>query len=61
MLRRSPQALKVYSLGEFIIPGSKQTRDVIFEMRDIIKSILAHIAAGNAFTHINQKKLSFSS
>ena len=55
MLRRSPQAPKVYMLGDFVIPSSKQSRHVFFKMRDILNSVLAQISAGMAYIFINQK------
>ena len=54
MLKRSLQASKVYTLGDFIIPSLDQTRDVIFKMRDISKSILAQILAAMAYILFNQ-------
>ena len=57
MLKRSPKALKVDTLGKLIIPSSKQTRDVIFEMKEVSKNILTQIAVGMAYTLINKKNL----
>ena len=54
MLKRSPQAPKIYMLGDFIIPSSKQARDVILEMRDISKSILTQILVGMVYILINK-------
>ena len=55
MLKRSPQAPKVYTLSEFTIPSHKKTIDSIFEMKEISKQVLSHLAAAMAMILLNQK------
>ena len=55
MLRRSPQAPKVFTLSEYIIPSHKKTIDTIYEMKEVSKQILSHVSAVMAITLLNQK------
>ena len=57
MLRRSPQASKVFTLGEYIIHLYKKTFNTIFEMKEISHKVLEKIAARLAITLINQQNL----
>ena len=58
MLKRSPQAPKVFTLSEYIIPSQKKTVDSIFEMREISKQILAQVSLAMAINLLNQKSQS---
>ena len=54
MLKHSPQAPKVFTLSEYLIPSTKKTRYFIFEMKEISRRILAQIAAGISIALLNQ-------
>ena len=58
MLKRSPQAPKVFTLSEFIIPSHKKTIDTIFEIKEVSKQIISQISAAMAITLLNQRSQS---
>ena len=60
MLRRSPQAPKVFTLSECIISSHKSTVNSIFEMKETSKQVLAQISAAMAITLLNQRSQSSS-
>ena len=54
MLRRSPQAPKVFTLSESVIPSHTNTVNSILQIKETSKQILAQVSASMTITLLNQ-------